>query len=440
MFDYFKPQEYFVDSLWFIHEDSTYTGKGILFWNPEDGFHIAANIERNRLELPFRKECRAIVFGRSTSIYLRLSGGGHVILSVYFPDEFGLLSGHLSEKAKRAIFIEQISWPVGKIWSGSALYELSTGILFPDSVSVETKIGDYQPGGSFSRDGIYYKNENGHTVVGCQKEEKYLEINWGLPVDSWTKTECWQYAKGLQFSISTLAGQTLELKYREVYRTNRRYREIFVNPKPVSLGRIFSPYDFNILRKENLVDLCKFFVRGGKMANVAKKIFLQMVDASQQRTDQAQELLLSTILEAALRSLYDCPFNSESNKKSDCFKIDYFLKKFFDEYLLLSQDFSKAWKQARLRVEKAHRRLRHRNAHPDWLTKVEGCYSINELEKVTDEKIFLSRFYGYMIMGLANIQILEPKFPLPVAAWGPIMTMSIGDPQTEEKSDEKKLP
>lgn len=235
MFDYFKSQEYFIDQIWFDHEGIHYTGTGILQWNPETGFHVAANVKRGEIELPFQKEFKAFAFGNSTMMYLRLSGGSHAILPIYFPDELQLLHGHLSENTKGAIFVEPVSIPIRKHWYGSALFELKASIAFPDSVVVETKIGDGQPSQSFSRDGIHYESEVGLRVVGYQKDKKYLQASWSLPVDNWTKTECWEYARGLQYSISALAGQFLELKYREVHRTNRTFREVILNQAPISL-------------------------------------------------------------------------------------------------------------------------------------------------------------------------------------------------------------
>lgn len=432
MFDYFKPQEYFIDQIWFIHEGIHYTGKGVLNWSPENGFHIAGNIKRGEIKLPFQREFRSITFGTSTTMYLRLSDGSHAILPVYFPDELQLLHGHLSEDTKTAVFIEPISLPSKKHWHGSALLELKDSILFPDSVLVETKIGNGQPSQSFSRDGIRYETETGLRVVGYQKEKKYLELNWSLPIDNWIKTECWEYARGLQYSISALAGQTAELKYREVHRASRTFREVSLNRKPMSLGKIFRPFDFDILDRNKIVDLAFFFVRGQNKADIAKKIFFQMADASQQRTTQGQELLLSTILEAALRSIYNCPFDPENKKRSTTFNLDQLLTKFREEYLVSSEDTRRLWKKVTSKVANSHRLLRHRNAHPDWLSVKGGAYSKDELEQATNHMIFLSRFYGYMIMGLANFKAEKPVFPLPIAEWKPMLTLTIGEPKKDE--------
>lgn len=73
--------------------------------------------------------------------------------------------------------------------------------------------------------------------------------------------------------------------------------------------------------------------------------------------------------------------------------------------------------------------MRHRNAHPDWLSTIGGACSREEIEKATNDAIFLSRFYGYMIMALANFRVSQPLFPKPLADWNPIMTVTIKNPK-----------
>ncbi len=72
-------------------------------------------------------------------------------------------------------------------------------------------------------------------------------------------------------------------------------------------------------------------------------------------------------------------------------------------------------------VMKAHTYLRDRNAHPDWLFKQGGALSKEETEKALDNMIFLSRFYGYMILTLAGFKNLEPKFPQPHKEQSPLV-------------------
>ncbi|MGB3495662.1 MAG: hypothetical protein WBA57_23235 [Elainellaceae cyanobacterium] len=67
---------------------------------------------------------------------------------------------------------------------------------------------------------------------------------------------------------------------------------------------------------------------------------------------------------------------------------------------------------------KEHTFLRDRNAHPDWLFNKGGYLSTAEKEQALDSMIFLSHFYGYMILSLAGVKDLKPTFPPPHRQWG----------------------
>ena len=432
--EYFASREHFVKRLWFVHDRAIYRGAGVLYWEPEEGFHVAANITRSNMQFPLRKEIKAIEFESATSVYLKLDSNSYVVLSVFFPDEMRLALGYLSEDSTRALFIRRESFPIKSHWFGSALFETGTSLLLPDTVLVETRIGEGQPHKKFSRDGIYYEGENGLKIIGYQKEGKYLRVEWSLPIEEWTKSEAWEFAKGLQRSISVLSGQALELKYREMYRVGRHVMEVFYTRSPLSLGVIFRPFDKTFLKKEEIIRLATFFVRGGQKADVAKKMFQQMVEASTQRTKAGQELLLSTILEAALRSIYGYPFEPTKKKRATSFSIERALKQFRRDFLVSSREANRRWKKITNQVVKAYQRLRHRNAHPDWLSIQGGSYSKDELEQSTNDMILLSRFYGYMIMGLAGFRYEVPSFPAPVSEWKPMMTIEFGNKRKEKES------
>lgn len=427
MFDYFKPKEFFIRKIRFVYDGISYSGDGVLFWDPTDGFHVAVNIKREKGERQVQVELRSLTFEASTTLYLRMKNGSHVILPIYFPRVQNLHRGFLSENARRAIIIDRVPPTVANVWHGSALYELSGKITLPDPVSTEFKIDNSEPRRRVSLEGIHHNSDTGFQVYGYQKDDKYLDVSWIMPVNDWTKSECWRYARGLQHSISVLAGQSIELKYREVYRANRRYREVVLNQSPIDLGIIFRPFDYDILDREDVINLAEFFTCGGETAEYARRIFYQMADASKQRSNAGKELLISTILEAVLRSIYNRPFDPNKNKKENKFLINYYLKQFRTDYLVGSNDSKRRWKQITNNVNSVYEILRHRNAHPDWKSTINGSYSKPELEKVTDNIIYLSRFYGFMIMGLAGIKYDTPKFPAPTNEWEPLITIRSGN-------------
>ena len=69
--------------------------------------------------------------------------------------------------------------------------------------------------------------------------------------------------------------------------------------------------------------------------------------------------------------------------------------------------------------------MRHRNAHPDWLTIRGGALEEPSLERSLDDIVFLSAFYGYMVRSLAGFKDLKPRFPKPMKDWRPVMTITM---------------
>ena len=152
-------------------------------------------------------------------------------------------------------------------------------------------------------------------------------------------------------------------------------------------------------------------------------IYQQIFDASQQITMGARELLTATILEAALRTIYDQPFNRECNSRKDKFDLSNKLKKFREDYLSTNIELGRKWKSNHKQIIQTHRRLRDRNAHPDWIQSEGGGLS-NVMEEAVNDLIFLTSFYGYMILALAGVKDLYPRFPVPFSQWEPILTIS----------------
>jgi len=217
-------------------------------------------------------------------------------------------------------------------------------------------------------------------------------------------------------AFSILYGQAVSLLQREVYRASKKYIEVRKREEPVSLS-FLSPFEKDLgLNKANFVKLTEFLAQINREKsdsfhpNICRNIFRQMVEARVQKNSQTRELLLSTILEAALRTIYNKPFVSEGT-----YCVEQGIKLFRDNYL------SREWKEACKDAIAAHKRLRHRNAHPDWLFSKGGALSHQKSEEALDDMIFLSRFYGYMILALSKFEGLTPNFPQPHKDQSPLV-------------------
>lgn len=413
-----------MEHLHFNRQRTTYVGQGVLTWHPQEGFDLKARVStKESSNTPMKRVLRSIEIQRRTLVRLRLyDGGTRAVLPLGSVNELQLSDGILSEKFSRALFIQPALIRRRDSWRGEALFEYAEPMMLPDVVLVETKVRGTPLGEEHSLGGLYFKKQDGMSVIArTRKEQRLIEVSWVLPAAKWTKRSCWEYADGIRYALSVLSGQVIQMKYREVHRHGRIYQEIISNPAPFSLSVIFRLFDDWRLERGKVLYLADFFSRSNDRSNVARRILMQVAEASRQHTVAGRALLLSTILEAVLRTIYKKPFDPDQTKKS--INIDYFLKKFRAEYLELEQH-GKRWRRIINEVLDAYKRLRHRYAHPDWLSSPGGTLSREEMERTLNDLVLLSRFYGYIILGLAGIKVDEPVLPAPIKDWKPLVTVT----------------
>lgn len=168
------------------------------------------------------------------------------------------------------------------------------------------------------------------------------------------------------------------------------------------IAALYSRKD-RLFAKEAFLKLTKFFAKKGKHSDVCWLVFYQIAEATRQVSLQARELLLATILEAVLRTITNKPFRQGGKSLDLRQRMDSFRKSF------LTADWTAACDQA----IKSQKNLRDRNAHPDWLTSEDERLSKERMRPTITDMMFLSRFYGYMILALAGFRDLQPQFPKP---------------------------
>jgi len=426
MWDYFRHQEFIIEKIWFYSRGSRYTGNGVLTWEPGERFHITASVTRKEA-LPEKTELHSIdVNFRPGFIRMTLEGGLSAFVRVHDTEKLDpFFPRHFSINVGRVTFVQELREEITHIkWYGEVLFETATNAILPDKVTSETLIEGERISQGFSRSGISFHGDAGYKIIGQLTDKKYLRLHWSLPKIHWNRTQCRQYSECLKYALSVSLGEEISLLYYEYYLGKRQYTDVRVRLEPTSLNLVLRTFDNEILNKEILVTLAGFFSQKSKESDICLHIFKQMVEASKQQTIASRELLLSTILEAALRTLYNHPFVPGITKSKIKFKVDQSLKRFVNEYFSYDPDSFKKWKITANNAIKIHRRLRHRNAHPDWLTSQGGMLSEENLSEAINDTIFLSRFYGYMILALAGVKNLEPKFPVDFRNWEPIMTRS----------------
>lgn len=422
MTDYFREARYLLDSVQFDYLRGRYRGRGTLTWNPDQGCHIEAFVERHGRPLPQQIELgKTRILKPSDFRTFRMTSwqfGKAIALNVPLEDRLDLLHNHLSINVSSVVFSAPFSRSIKlSKWSGSALFEIKESVVFPDSVERETRINGHHLEQGKARAGLLWEDDQGQRIVGRMVDKTHLELHWNLSPELWSRIQSWRWPKAAGDALSILLGQTVRLLQREAFFGNHRRCEMNMRLRCESLGVLSPFYGSNErLDKETFIKLTEFFLSNDQHAHVCRNIFAQLSEASRQKTRQATELLLSTTLEAALRTINQHAFKEHDKSWKIYAGMEQFRKRFLSD----------SWKQSCDKALQAYRRLRHRNAHPDWLFSQGGSLSSEEMEKSLDDMIFLSRFYGYMILTLAGFKDIEPKFPIPHKEWKPLMTVTFG--------------
>jgi hypothetical protein len=425
--NYFKHHECVLEKFWFDYLGGRYVGRGIMTWKPETGFHIEAPLKRQKLPQPEMVKLGKVgIVRKSNTSSIRMKPwycDWAFSPAIPLVDREDILSQHrFSTNLNSAIFLnthDHIDHSLKYI--GSSLYEIKDAdFLFDFVTRGGVEVADHSLK-SRTRDlkGIFHQGDQGEEIKGYLIDDRYLELYWQFPKAIFSKEYCWKWSEAVQFSLSILLGQTVNLLYRELSFGNRTRSEFKRQQSHGFLRLYYHQYGKEEIKATKIyfLKLTNFLACKSEGSSICINVLKQVTEASQQKNWQTRELLLSTILEAVLRNVDNQPFQvKKSGSKS--WNIRESLDKFFQKYLP-----SEIWQQFRERVMQERNYLRHRNAHPDWLFSQGGALSEEEKEKALDSMIFLSRFYGYIILSLAEVENLEPLFPRPHKDWGATITL-----------------
>ncbi len=427
MFEYSRKSSWAVDHVRFEYLSGSYRGRGRLSWDPERGFHLDAFLDRCGVALP-----RTIEFGKVRvpgpselrAVRMSLEGLGRAISpQVSLGDQLELTSHcWLDIDFPSVFFSHPFPQRAGsEAYRGGALFEVGKSLVFPDPLVREVRLNERPVKQTHTRGGIAYKDDS-LKLSGSLVSESRMRMDWILAGNGWSRTDAWNYAEGAQAALSFLSGRTVRLLERTTWRGSREYVERRKQPELVGLGLLsLPPRDTRCperIDKTGFVQMARFFTLGGEEARVARHMCAQMAEASQRQTRAAQELLCANVLDAALRTLIA---GKPYDRHDPSTKIKAIMNGFRQKYLS-----AKVWKPHCDRALDAYNNLRHRNAHPDWLTQAGGGMSDAGLEESLDHMICLAWFYGYMILSLAGSKELEPTFPGPHKEWPASLTFTSG--------------
>jgi len=405
--DFFMEQEFVLDNICFEYLGGMYKGKGVLTWNPDKGFHLESFVTRYGPPLPSEsfggpKLIRKIDF---KTIRMKSKKDKSWIIAPNVP-LFGRLDlrleGRLSTNINSVIF-SRPSEILSKKYTGRGLYYgIPKNILFPDTVEKKVTLGDWSLKEK-AKNGIIFNESKYGRLIGRRIKDEYLELNWELDITHWKRSHSWIWPQAAADALSILLGNSAQLICREVNRGARVYVEMKHRKSIVSLGILSlfeANYPFNKIRFIRLID---FLIKNSTEAIVCRHIINQMFEAASQKSWQATELLLTSILEATLRTLQGKPFKLNKKKGTGIHikqSLDKFCKKYKADKL---EPFSE-------KANNVFRRMRHRNAHPDWLYFEVDPTSDKWKSQSFKDMMFLSRFYGYMILYLSGQRDFTPKF------------------------------
>ncbi|MHC4695888.1 MAG: hypothetical protein ACYTFA_03985 [Planctomycetota bacterium] len=301
---------------------------------------------------------------------------------------------------------------------GGALFDIGDGLAFADRVERETRLNTERLSLGVSMDGLTY-NGDGIELRGWKETDCLLRAEWVLSDTCWTRSNPWEWARGLQHALSFLGGRTVRLLERTTTRGRCHYVERRVRRTVDKLGYLamvprgsMSP---DRIDTQRIVALTRFFLSGRREAFIARQMCAQMAEAARQQTMVAQEWICANVLDAALRTLEGRPYKRKDRETYTEACMDAFREQYLSP---------EAWAAPCQTALNVYRGLRHRNAHPDWLTQEGGGLSRESVERSTDDMIWLAWFYGYMILAMAGLPDLRPHFPTPHRAWKPLITIT----------------
>ena len=398
-----------VTAVRFTSAGAMYDGNGFLAWDPKNGFRLQAHVER--LGPPLQGPVQVgqpKVLEESDFSVIRMRAVEQFAVSplhmvtqpVHLGDELSLLTrsyldirfGALRSARRYPISVSR------QPWSGSARYDIGKNIMLPDAVEHETRVGDLNLGKGFSRTAITVKDET-LDLFGQLESNRFLELCWVLHNKAWTRRDAWQFPEIVQSILCFLSGWTVQLLQRSMYRGSTEFLERSIMSPVKNLG-FLAPLRTFPLDKELFLHLAKHMLSDHADYAIFRNVIRQLAAAAAQETQEAKELLCATILEAILRTNDCCAFSTRSKK----WKLRRSLLAFREKYL------STEWRSACNHAVRAWEVLRHRNAHPDWLTSEGGGKSKTEFEKSVDYLMYLSRFYAYMILAKAGVKGFKPQF------------------------------
>jgi hypothetical protein len=421
MFDYFREGSWALQRVRLEYLGGAYDGRGLLTWNPTDGFHLDAFLERSGPPLPSVIEWgkpRVFEPWEFRHVRMQMAPGFRAISAPIVVSDHAELIGdpRLEADFFSVLFLTRLPKAAqGNMLTGRAVYDVGKSLALPDPLVTESRITGHRVNWTSSRAGLRHEDDR-LEIVAHLESDRCLQVDWLLSGALACKANAWGFAEAFALALSIVSGRTIHLLERTHARGETEYCERRCRQDVTYLGLLRPLPERDTVDRDAVVAFVKAFLTDARCADISRWVFQQLAEASRQQTHVAQELLCATILEAILRTVDGRAF--VQGDKS--WKLPGSLKIFQEKYL------GNKWKKARVKALGSQRRIRDRNAHPEWLTVPGALGGAPPLEESLNDLVFLSTFYGYMLLALAGFKDLEPRFPKPMKDWRPAMTITSG--------------
>lgn len=396
--DLFRGREEFsVDEVRFDLAGGCYRGPGVLEWAPETGARLLAFPTRSGPPLQKHIRIPDDLGLEATSLRVRLGGGwGRMRIPVRMSANSIILrwDNRLDVRLGRVVASRRSDprWATKASWSGRSVFWLGTDgrTMLPDSVRSITWVGQ-QRTEALSRSALSVGDRVGARWTG-RTTDGFLHLGWALRPRYARLGRWWRWPEAFALSLTLLLGRQVSLVQSEEEAPHRERLLLQRRPEELVKLGILAPFQNTWVPKDDLVNVTRLMYGLSIKGLVARKMTEQLLEAARQATHAGLELLTATILEAAMRTLNDIPYVPNARNQ---FNVSRELRHFCAEHL------SQRWTSyADEVIVPTWRRVRHRNAHPEWLTGSPRPTSLPR--QARRDLTTLARFYGAMILGMAG--------------------------------------
>lgn len=405
--NYFERYEIPLSRLSFRSSGRMHSSKhAILHWNPDTGFHLEAALEKCDIHTSVIDAALHVSLGRTIKFSPRYLDGHWIAPNANPTNRFDcgpLGTDWLSLNLDRVLWVEYRPRDSATTWYGNTLLRVK-GVSLPDRVDEQITLGGKPYSHRRLWNGLQIDEPGSHSIFGRMIDKQHLELSWILDQRRWSRLECWRFGDSLCNALAMISGFEVQVLQRRAVLGDFEWHEMKTSKAPATLGPWSLLNMDGDIDKEMLVSLATFFTKDRRLGRAFGVFLRRMFVVAGQQNREAAQLLLGTLLEGLLRTIDNHP----ARPGDYSWKIRRSMQSFQLRYL------SCAWTSSCENVLASYDRLRNRNAHPDWLFQSTTRSLHESILQASSDMQLLGAFYGYMILAVAGVPGLKPKFPGPV--------------------------